>query len=131
MVVSHRGEADPVRTYANVLRNAWDDALFEYYFAAGLARIRTDGTVQAVPAPAGLIEKFDASPDGAYVVVSRVLRPYSRLRPARYFASVIEVWDLAGGASEPTVYGPADTLRWSPVPEGPTLEIELATLLVS
>jgi len=43
---------------------------------------------------------------------------------------VVEVWDLAGGAKEPAVCGPAGTLRWTPVrdDEGLTLEIEVAEL---
>ncbi|HUF76884.1 MAG TPA: Uma2 family endonuclease, partial [Longimicrobiales bacterium] len=37
----------------------------------------------------------------------------------------VEVWDLAGGASEPVVYGVADTLRWESVSDGPTLEVAI------
>ncbi len=50
-----------------------------------------------IPALAGLIERFDASPDGAYAIVTRVERPYSRLLPARKFPSVVEVWNLDEG----------------------------------
>jgi len=97
IVIAHDGEPDPVRTYANLLRNDWDDALFEYYFNVGFASIHTDGTVRRIPSLGGLIQKFDASPDGAYVVVTRVERPYSRLRPARFFPNVVELWDLQEG----------------------------------
>lgn len=97
MVIAHEGEADPVRTYSNLLHNAWDDAQFDHYFAVGFARISTDGAVQHLAAPTGLIEKFDVSPDGTYIAVTRVGKPYSRLRPARYFPSVVEVWDLEKG----------------------------------
>jgi len=41
---------------------------------------------------------------------------------------VVEVWDLVGGAREPVVYDMADTLRWAPIIDGPTLAIEVADL---
>lgn len=40
-------------------------------------------------------------------------------------ARTIEVWDLAAGASTPTVHDDAATLEWTPDPDGPTLGIEL------
>jgi len=97
MVIAHEGEADPVRTYSNLLHNEWDDALFDHHFSVGFVRVGTDGSVRRIPSPGGLIEKFDVSPDGAYVAVTRVGQPYSRLRPARYFPSVVEIWDLGNG----------------------------------
>ncbi len=97
MVISHEGEPDPVRTYANLLHNEWDDALFEHHFSVGFAHVGTDGSVRRVSGIDGLIEKFDVSPDGAYVAVTRVGKPYSRLRPARHFPSVVEIWDLGNG----------------------------------
>ena len=96
-VIEHEGDAEPVRTYTNLLKNDYDDALFEHYFAVGFARIRTDGSVARLPALAGFIEKFAASPDGSYAIVTRVERPYSRLLPARRFPSSVEVWDLDKG----------------------------------
>lgn len=97
MVIDHDGEADPVRTYSNLLHNAVDDAQFEHYFSVGFARVGVDGSLRRLSSPGGLIEKFDVSPDGAYVVITRVERPFSRLRPARYFPSVVELWDLDAG----------------------------------
>jgi Uma2 family endonuclease len=41
-------------------------------------------------------------------------------------ACTIEVWDLAQSASARGVLGIADTLRWTPVSGGPTLEIAMA-----
>lgn len=97
LLLEHQGAATPVRTYSNLLHNAYDDALFEHHFTVGFARVRTDGTVTPVASLEGLIAKFDASPDGAYAVVTRIEGPYSRLVPARRFPSVVEVWDLVAG----------------------------------
>jgi Uma2 family endonuclease len=40
----------------------------------------------------------------------------------------VEVWDLAGGATEPATLGPEDTLRWTPRGTGATLDIVLGDL---
>lgn len=97
MLVSHGGNPEPARTYAYLLKNAHDDALFEYYFAAELAHVGIDGSIRRIPGLTGLIERFDPSPDAAYAVISRIERPYSRLLPARRFPSVVEVWDTTHG----------------------------------
>jgi Uma2 family endonuclease len=43
-------------------------------------------------------------------------------------ARSIEIWHFATGAHAPAVHGVADTLRWTPGPGGPTLEIAVAEL---
>jgi len=40
----------------------------------------------------------------------------------------VEVWDLAHGASEAAVHGPADLFRWTHEEGGVTLELDLAEL---
>jgi len=104
----------PTRAYANLLENTHEDALFEHYFSAELGRVDTAGAVQRLPATRGLLETVEPAPGGAYVVVTRIERPFPRLVPAREFPSSVEVWDLAHGerlyASQPKGYGtrPAD-----------------------
>jgi dipeptidyl aminopeptidase/acylaminoacyl peptidase len=108
-LVEHFSGPVPMRTYQNLLENAYEDKLFEYYFNAGLARIDLSGTVRRVPGLHSLIQNLDPSPDGVYAVVTRIQRPYSRLVPARRFPSSVEVWDLEGGrrlyASRPSGFG--------------------------
>jgi dipeptidyl aminopeptidase/acylaminoacyl peptidase len=108
-LVEHFSGPVPMRTYQNLLENAYEDELFEYYFSAGLARIDLAGSVRRVPGLHGLILSLDPSPNGAFAVVTRVQRPYSRLVPARRFPSSVEVWDLEQGtrlyASRPSGFG--------------------------
>lgn len=109
VVVEHSGDAAPVRTYSNLLDNGYEDSLFEYYFGSGVAAIDLAGGMRRVPELEGLLYDLEPSPDGAYAVVRRLQPPYSRLVPARYFPSSVEVWDLARGerlyASRPEGYG--------------------------
>jgi len=95
--VEHTGAPTPTRTYANLLENDHDDALFEHWFDVEIARVSLDGRAERVPGMRGLFASVAPSPDGAFAVVDRLVRPYPRLVPARRFPSAIEVWDLARG----------------------------------
>lgn len=96
-LVEHTGGPVPVRTYSNLLKGSHDDQLFEYYFSSQLAITDVSGKWERKLGPQGLLTNLEVSPDGQYVVVERVQRPYSRLVPAYRFPSSIEIWDLARG----------------------------------
>ncbi len=96
-VVEHDGGPLPMRTYQNLLENNYEDALFDYYFSAGLARVDRTGAMHRIPGVEGLLRIVEPSPDGGYALVTRVQRPYPRVVPARRFPSVVEVWDLTSG----------------------------------
>ena len=97
VIIEHNGGPAPTRTYANLLENDYEDALFEYYFSSELARVSIDGTVRRTPATHGLIYSFEASPKGDLAIVTRLHRPYPRLVTAQRFPKTVEVWDLATG----------------------------------
>jgi len=108
-LMEHLGGRTPIRTYQNLLKNTYDDELFEYHFEGELARVKVTGKARPVPSLGGLIASFEPSPDGRYAVLTRVQPPYSRLVPARSFPSSIELWDLERGsllyASKPVGFG--------------------------
>lgn len=89
------GKTAPARTYQDLLANPYDEALFEHYARAQLATVALDGTVTPVAAP-GVIWDFDPSPDGRFILVETIHRPFSYLVPASRFPRTIEVVDLAG-----------------------------------
>ncbi len=93
----NRGRTAPARTYQDLLKNAYDESLFEYYLTAQVARITPDG--QAVPlGKPGLVVNVSPSPDGRYLLVQTLHRPFSYLVPAFRFPRRAEVWDLDGHA---------------------------------
>ncbi len=85
----------PARTYQDLLENAHDEALFEHYATAQLARVTVDGTITPVSEP-GVIGSFSPSPDGRYILVERTHRPFSYLVPWYRFPNRIEVLDTNG-----------------------------------
>jgi dipeptidyl aminopeptidase/acylaminoacyl peptidase len=95
-IQENRGVKAPVRTYQDLLTSAYDEALFEYYAAAQLAFVdAASGQRSPVGTPA-IFETMLPSPDGNYVLVGRIHRPYSWLVPYTNFPAAIEVWDRKG-----------------------------------
>lgn len=115
------GGAGEFSTYEarDTLRNAADEALFEYYGTSQLAFVDADsGTVTDVGGPAVLAE-VDLAPDGEHVLLSSIRKPYSHAVTYARFAHDVEVWDRAGGAVKLAELGVADHVPINGVPTGP------------
>ena len=90
------GSSGPVRTFQDLLGSAHDEALFEHYATGQITRVDADtGRATAVGAPA-IFGSFEPSPDGRFLLVTRVKRPFSYLHTVGRFPRDIEVWDAAG-----------------------------------
>jgi dipeptidyl aminopeptidase/acylaminoacyl peptidase len=95
VVRENAGKLSPARTYQDLLKNARDEELFEYYLTARLHRIDLDGNSTPL-GQAGIVWDFSPSPDGRYLEVQLLHRPFSYLVPASRFPKRVEVWDLEG-----------------------------------
>jgi dipeptidyl aminopeptidase/acylaminoacyl peptidase len=89
------GKAAPAPTYQDLLTSAHDEALFEYYFTSQLATVTPAGVTAPIGKPA-IFGTALMSPDGRYVLVSRIKRPFSRLVTAGEFPADVEVWSRKG-----------------------------------
>lgn len=114
------GRAGDVPTFQDLLKNPHDEALFDYYATSQLALVNaSSGKVTPIGKPA-IIGTNDVSPDGKYILVETVHRPYSYQVTLGSFPSEMDVWDLAGKqvfhiASVPLL----DNLPNGGVPTGP------------
>ena len=91
-----RGRAAPAPTYEDLLKNANDERLFDYYFTAQLALVdAATGARTPVGAPA-IFDRVDVAPGGELVLVVRTVRPYSYLVPDGLFPKEVDIWDLHG-----------------------------------
>ncbi len=90
------GRKAPARTYQDLLKDAYDEALFDYYFTTQLARIPLAGTMEPLGEP-GLLWDYSPSPDGRFLLVHWVHRPYSYRVPASRFPQRVELRDLETG----------------------------------
>jgi len=84
----------------DLLRTPHEADLFEYYAATQLAQVNaTSGAITNVGLP-DVFAKAQTSPNGQYLLVERVRRPYSYTRPYNRFPAVVAVWDLTGKVVE-------------------------------
>jgi len=89
------GKKAPARTYQDLLKNPYDEELFEYYLKSQIIQVNLDGKVNTVGTE-GLIKRCKPSPDGKYLLVEIIKRPFSYLVPEYRFPKNIEIWDLKG-----------------------------------
>ena len=89
------GRAAPAPTFQDLLTSAYDEKLYEYYFTSQLALVAPSGKRTPVGKPA-IFATASVSPDGAYVLVARVKRPFSRLVTDNGFPKDVEIWNAKG-----------------------------------
>lgn len=99
IVQQNAGRTAPARTYQDLLQNAGDEALFDYYFTSQLTRVPLAGGAPVALGQPGIHFGFEPSPNGQYVLVTRVKRPYSYVVPAFNFPQETRVLDARTGAS--------------------------------
>jgi dipeptidyl aminopeptidase/acylaminoacyl peptidase len=99
VIQENLGRITPVATYQDLLKNAADEAIFDYYATSQVAVISLDGKITPVGRP-GVIESASPSPDGRYALLDERHRPYSYLLPLRMFPERITVVDLKSGKSK-------------------------------
>ena len=105
------GRTAPTRTYQDLLKDPHDEALFEYYFTKQLALVDvTTGDVTAIGDPA-IFTTTSVSPNGAYILVARVHKPFSYQVPYTNFPRVTEVWDMTGKVVHTVAEYPLDDDR--------------------
>lgn len=91
------GVVAQVRTYQDLLQNDHDERVFDWLMLTQPAYVdvatgkRTDIGTPAIYA------RLDPSPDGRFLLVSRVVRPYSYLVPEGLFPEVVDIRDAASG----------------------------------
>ena len=93
------GRAAPVRTYQDLLTDTYDVALFDYYFPAQLAFIDARTGARTDLGEPAIFAGFDPAPSGEYVLVERVVKPYSYQVPMYLFPQEVEVWDRSGAVA--------------------------------
>lgn len=95
LVRERSGDPGPAPFREDLLRTPHDEVLFEHYLTSQLMRAEIGGKRKRVGTP-GIITDFSVSPDGRFLLVQLIHRPFSFYVPARGFPRWIEVWDLEG-----------------------------------
>ena len=82
-------------TYASLMQSPFEKAQLEYYTTGQLSRIDLKGGVRNIGAPA-MIDSVNVSPNGQYLRVTVMQKPFSYLVPVSSFASHEELWSSDG-----------------------------------
>lgn len=83
------------RTYQDLLKNPVDEKNFEQLARSEIFEVTMDGNASKWMNTA-MYRRMDFSPDGNYVIVTKVKRPFSYLVPYNRFASETAVFDKEG-----------------------------------
>ncbi|HEU4631864.1 MAG TPA: prolyl oligopeptidase family serine peptidase [Gemmatimonadaceae bacterium] len=90
------GQKNQERVYASLLRDPYEKALLEYYTTGQLALVDAkSGAVRKIGAPA-MIDDVDVAPDGQYLRVTLMQKPFSYIVPYGSFGRVEQLWDARG-----------------------------------
>lgn len=104
----------------NLLETAYDDSLFEYYATSELVIVDPEtGQDKTIGTPS-VYSMAEFSPDGKYLLVERLVEPWSHEVAWWRFGSKVEVWDESGEPVATVAALPlADEVPTHGVPEGP------------
>ncbi len=86
------GKVSQNRTYQDLLKNPLDETNFETLMRSELVRVPLSGTAQMVK-DADLYLGMSFSPDGAYLMLTTLQRPYSYIVPLNRFPMTTVVYD--------------------------------------
>jgi dipeptidyl aminopeptidase/acylaminoacyl peptidase len=91
-----RNGATPTRTYRFLLQTPHDEDLLEYYSTGQIALIEVDnGKVQKIGEPE-MFRSINMSPNGDYIRVTSMLKPFSYIVPQSNFGTHERMWDMNG-----------------------------------
>lgn len=94
-ISTNEGKKAQNRTYQDLLKNKNDEFNFEQLAKCELWKISLEGTEQEWM-PSDIYSGISFSPDGEYVLVTKVKQPYSYLVPYRRFPSSTDIYTKAG-----------------------------------
>lgn len=104
------GNAAPSRTYQDLLTNPYDEALFAYFMDSQLMKITIDGGTTPIGKP-GMIKSMDISPDGNFLLIESIQKPFSYLIPGDRFPYTVEIWKSNGELVKTLAEIPLDEVR--------------------
>ena len=96
VIQENLGRQAPARTFQDLLRNSHDEALFEYYTTSQVMKLNIDSGEKIPLGDPGIFPVISASPDGLYLMIHRIRRPFSYLVPYFRFPYNVEITNLKG-----------------------------------
>lgn len=95
VITESTGEVAAVRTYQDLLQDRYDEAIFRFYTTSVIVKMNLDGTFIPITGP-GIYSGSSPSPDGAYILISKVVEPFSYLVTWGKFPREIDLLTIEG-----------------------------------
>lgn len=105
VVQENLGKAAASRTYQDLIKNAYDEDLFEY-MATSQPVVNDLVAEKPIGRPA-IYRSITVSPDKNYLMVIAISKPFSYLVPANGFPHTVSVTDLTGSFSQVLASNPS------------------------
>lgn len=96
IIQENNGNLAPVHTFQDLLKNPYDEKLFAYYAQSRLVRCDIKTQKLRDLGIEGMISSFNSSPDGKFLWVRMIKRPFSYVVPYSRFGSEIKIFDDKG-----------------------------------
>jgi dipeptidyl aminopeptidase/acylaminoacyl peptidase len=94
LVQENIGKQTAARTYQDLLKNKYDEELFDFYFTGQLLKVTTQGE-QEIDKPA-IYTTLSISPDRSLLLVGTLHKPYSYVVPMHSFPTTLRIIDTDG-----------------------------------
>ncbi|WP_437919113.1 prolyl oligopeptidase family serine peptidase [Sphingobacterium sp. LRF_L2] len=94
-VSTSEGQVSQLRTYQDLLKNPQDESNFETLTQAELYRVDLEGEQSKILDKA-IYSQRSFSPDGNYLLITTIKKPFSYVVPFHYFPQQTTVYDLTG-----------------------------------
>ena len=88
------GKASPRPTFQDMIKNPYDEQLYEFYGTTQLVR-NVNGVETKIGSPA-IYTSISVSPDKKYMMLRTVKKPFSYLVPANGFPATVAITDMNG-----------------------------------
>ena len=98
------------RTYQDLLKNPTDEANFEQLARSEIHQVMLDGS-SSKWMDTGMYRGMSFSPDGSYIILTKVKKPFSYLVPYYRFASETAIFDKGGKQIKMLLDMPVDEVR--------------------
>jgi dipeptidyl aminopeptidase/acylaminoacyl peptidase len=88
------GKASPRPTFQDMIKNPYDEQLFEFYGTTQLVK-NVNGTETKIGQPS-IYTSISVSPNKKYMMLRTIKKPFSYLVPANGFPSIVAITDMNG-----------------------------------
>ena len=95
VIQENLGTRSPSRTFSYLLTNAYEEDLFDHYVTSQLTKVYLDGRTETAGKPT-IFKRNMFSPDGQYLLVEKLAKPYSYTLTWSGFPTATEIWSEQG-----------------------------------